>query len=142
MQHTNVWKGRRGHDRMVVGFTITYAISAYHHYYCEFESRSWRGILDTTLCDKACQWFSADTPVSSTNKTDRRDITEILLKVLLNTITQMCGAVVGLISQWATDIWHCGEFNITHRNILFDNIWWKTIGQYFIESNKDVSSYE
>ena len=28
-----------GHDRMVVGFT-TYAISAYHHLYCEFESRS------------------------------------------------------------------------------------------------------
>jgi hypothetical protein len=24
-------KGRRGHDRMVVGFTTTYAVSAYHH---------------------------------------------------------------------------------------------------------------
>jgi hypothetical protein len=23
--------GRRSHDRMVVGFTTTYAISAYHH---------------------------------------------------------------------------------------------------------------
>jgi hypothetical protein len=23
--------GRRGHDRMIVGFTTTYAISAYHH---------------------------------------------------------------------------------------------------------------
>jgi len=21
----------------------------------EFESRSWRGVLDTTLCDKVCQ---------------------------------------------------------------------------------------
>jgi hypothetical protein len=31
--------------------------------------------------------FSA-TPVSSTNKTDRHDITEILLKVALNTINQ------------------------------------------------------
>jgi hypothetical protein len=29
-----------------------------------------------------------DTPVSSTNKTDRHDITEILLKVALNTIIQ------------------------------------------------------
>jgi hypothetical protein len=28
------------------------------------------------------------TPVSSTNKTDRHDITEILLKVALNTINQ------------------------------------------------------
>jgi hypothetical protein len=44
------------------------------------------GILDTTLCDQVCQ-FSPGTSVSSTNKTDRYDITEILLKVALNTIT-------------------------------------------------------
>ena len=31
--------------------------------------------------------FSPGTPVSSTNKTDRHGITEILLKVALNTIT-------------------------------------------------------
>jgi len=30
----------RGHDRMVVGFITAYAISAYHHLHCEFESRS------------------------------------------------------------------------------------------------------
>jgi hypothetical protein len=50
-------------------------------------------ILDTTLCNKVCQWltagwwFSPGTPVSSINKTDCHDITEILLKVVLNTIT-------------------------------------------------------
>jgi hypothetical protein len=33
-------------------------------------------------------WFSPGPPVSSTNKTDRHDITEILLKVALNTINQ------------------------------------------------------
>ena len=32
--------------------------------------------------------FSAGTPVSSTNKTDRHDITKQLLKVVLNTITR------------------------------------------------------
>ena len=32
------------------------------------------GVLDTTLCDKVCQWFSPGTPVSSTNKTDPNDI--------------------------------------------------------------------
>jgi len=31
-------------------------------------------------------WFFPGTPVSSTNKSDRHDITEILLKVALNTI--------------------------------------------------------
>jgi len=32
--------------------------------------------------------FPPDTPVSSTNKTDRHDIAEILLKVALNTKTK------------------------------------------------------
>ena len=35
----------------------------------------------------AGRWFSAGNPVSSTNKTDRQDITEILLKMALSTIT-------------------------------------------------------
>ena len=50
----------------------------------------------TTLCDKGCQWlaiggqwFSLDPPVSSTQKTDRYDMTEIFLKVALNTINQL-----------------------------------------------------
>ena len=34
---------------MVDGCKTTYAISAYHHQSCEFESRSWQGVLDTTL---------------------------------------------------------------------------------------------
>ena len=48
----------------------------------------------TILCDKVCQWlatgrwFSLDPLVSSTNKSDCHDITEILLKVVLNTIKQ------------------------------------------------------
>jgi len=37
-------RGRRGRDRIVIGFTSTYAISAYHHRCCEFESRSGRGV--------------------------------------------------------------------------------------------------
>ena len=61
---------------------------------CKFKPRSWRGVLDTTLCDKVCQylptgrWYSPGTSVSSSNKTDRHDITEILLKVELDTINQ------------------------------------------------------
>jgi hypothetical protein len=44
------------------------------------------------LCDKVCQWlapgwwFSLGTPVSSTNKTNCHDITEILLNMSLNII--------------------------------------------------------
>jgi hypothetical protein len=49
-----------------------------------------RGVLDTTLCDKVCQWLAAGRwfpwvpPASST---DCHDIAEILLKVALNTLT-------------------------------------------------------
>jgi hypothetical protein len=52
-----------------------------------------RGVLDTTLCDKVWQWLVADrwfslgTADFSTNETDCHDITEILLKVALNTTT-------------------------------------------------------
>ena len=52
-----------------------------------------RGVLDAILCDNVSQclaagrWFSPGTPVSSTNKTDLQDLTEILLKVALNMIT-------------------------------------------------------
>jgi len=65
------------------------------HHKCEdmWQYKCERGVLDTTLCDKICHWlaagrlFSPGTPVSSTNKTDRHDVTNILLKVALNTIT-------------------------------------------------------
>jgi hydrogenase maturation factor len=85
-------KGRR--DHMVVGFTTTYAISAYHykvcrsnpthgevyslqHYMIKFVSDLWQvsGFL----------WI-LHTRFSSTNKTDCHNITETLLKVALNTI--------------------------------------------------------
>ena len=52
-----------------------------------------QSVLDTTLCDKVGQWLAAGrwfylgTPVCSINKADRHDITDILLKVALNTIT-------------------------------------------------------
>jgi len=64
------------------------------HFSCELEPCSRWGVLNATLCDKVCQslatcqWFSPGTLVSSTNKTDCHDITEILLKVALNTISQ------------------------------------------------------
>ena len=63
------------------------------HYVIKFVSDLWRGVLDTTLCDKVCPWlaaglwFSLVTPVSFINTTDHHDITEILLKMALNTIT-------------------------------------------------------
>ena len=51
------------------------------------------GELDTIMCDELGQWlaavlwFSPGTPVSSTNKTNLHNITEILLKLGLNIVT-------------------------------------------------------
>ena len=65
------------------------------------EVTTWTGLTESQVTcyiaaasDKAYQllvhgrWFSPGTLVSSTNKTDRHDITEILLKVALNIINQ------------------------------------------------------
>ena len=78
---------RGGRDRMVVGFTTTYAIGAYRCLSVLWVRLSPRA-RSTTVCDKVCQcqWFFPSPPVSSINKTDRHNITEILLKVVLNTI--------------------------------------------------------
>ena len=83
-------RGRRCRDRMVVEFTtITTDIVS---------SNLDQGEC-TSLYDKVCQclvtggWFSPGPPLSSTNKTDRHDIADILLKVALNTIklqTSVC----------------------------------------------------
>jgi hypothetical protein len=58
---------------------------------CEFKSCSWRGELDSTLCDKVCQRLAQVCgfvqAFSSINKTDSHNITEIFLKVALNIIT-------------------------------------------------------
>jgi hypothetical protein len=50
------FQGRRVRDRMVVRFTATCAISAYHVLSCEFESCIWRVVLVnlTTLQYQCC----------------------------------------------------------------------------------------
>jgi len=59
------------------------------------------------ICDKVCQrlatgrWFVSGTPVSSTNKTDCHNITEILLKVALNTIKSLVVASLVLSTHSA-----------------------------------------
>ena len=77
---------------MLVGFTTTYAISAFHHWCCEFEPRSGRDVqhygIKFVSDLRQIGGFSLGSPVSSTNKTDCHDIAKILLKVALNTIKQ------------------------------------------------------
>jgi hypothetical protein len=60
----------------------------------------------TTSYDKVCYWlatgplYSLNTPVSSTNKTDRHDITELLLKVVLSTLKCIWNISIFLWIYW------------------------------------------
>ena len=92
------------------------------------------GVIGATLCDKVCQWiaagrwFSPGTPVSSTSKTDRHDITEILLKVALNTITLTRKPVQKLSNFF------CTSFVLI---IQFIQLWLlKQIGRFFYTKPK------
>ena len=127
---------------MVVCFTTTYAISAYHHWFIlvriSIRARC------TTLSDSVCQllatgrWFSPGSPVSSTNKTDRHEITEILLKVALRTIKQTnkpfstifrldFGRVMYLVFHFITPFW-------VHS-------WWRWSVYYTEIRTVDIMSY-
>ena len=108
---------------MVVAFTTTYAISAYHHWSCEFKSAHGKVYSIATLSDKIClwlgtgRWFSQCTQVSSTNKTDRHNITEILLK-WHNTINQF------LIYSWNVSVQMTYGKSTLHYSLL---LWWQKI---------------
>ena len=66
---------------MVVGFTTTMCLCNQCLSPLTLESHSWRVVL------AAGWWFYPGTLASSTKKTDHHDITQILLKMVLNTIT-------------------------------------------------------
>jgi hypothetical protein len=74
------YKGCRGRDRMVVGFTTTYAVSAYQHWCCEFESRSGRGVQHYVIK------FVSDLPVTllSIKQTNTRYIVSCLKYMYYN----------------------------------------------------------
>jgi hypothetical protein len=80
-------------DSNISGFTTTCAISAYQHWCCEFEPRSGEmySILHYVIKFVSNIWqvsgFLRVLLFPPSNKTDRYDITEILLKWALNTIT-------------------------------------------------------
>jgi hypothetical protein len=84
---------------MVVWIITTYAIRVYHHYNCEFESRSGEVYsiqhyaIEFVSDLRQVGGFSPSIPVSSTNKADRHDIIEIYLRVALNTITLILNGI-------------------------------------------------
>jgi hypothetical protein len=77
-------------------------------------------MLYRIFIDKVCQWLATGTdsftpgnPVSSTNKTDRNDIAELVLKVALNTIT----LTLIFLQFWWVIRFISHLFDITHITI-------------------------
>jgi hypothetical protein len=106
----------RGRDRMVDGCYLWNQCLSVLTLWVRIPLR--RGVLDTTLCDKVClwlaecRWFHPGTPLSSTNKTDRHDIIELLLKMTLYTITLFVTAILlslSLQKNYYTELYHIIE---------------------------------
>ena len=76
-------------------------------------------------------WFSSGTPVSSTTKTGRHDIAEILLKVALSTINQIIIYSTGLnCDRHKFDI-----YDIIMLRVSFcSDIWYYNILAYYLGS--------
>jgi len=109
----------RGRDRMVVGLITKYAISAYRKLTLWVRIPLRRSVLNTTLCDKVCQWLTTGwwfSPVSSTNKTERNNLTDILLKVALNTIA------LTLTQKITSFTWAKGDNQLILTHWLYLNI--------------------
>ena len=89
--------GCRGCNHMVVGFATTYAIVVSSNT-CSGEVYSIQHYVIKFVSDlRQVGGFLPGTAVSSTNKTDRCDITEILLTVVLSTINSILGHLLAIL---------------------------------------------
>ena len=134
IQYTFVSKECCG-DRMVVGFTTSFAISVYHHWSCDFEYHSGEVysiqhyviefFSDSDLRQVSGFLWALQFPPPT--KTDRHDITKIPLKVVLNTTT------LTLLKECITrpkNINQLGQFKSIFvwtrmmQNIVYIISWW------------------
>ena len=127
----HAWKSKSwyGRDYMVVGFITTCTVPIWNQ--CLSPLMMWvqtlfsRGILDTTLCGKVCQWlatgclFFSGYSSSFTNKPDCHDIIEILLKVVLTTINLKPIWVACIVVMWKKKYFNMGMLSSICRSNNF-----------------------
>ena len=108
-----------------------------------------RDVLDTTLCDKVCNWLATvrwvfpGNPISSTNKTDRHDIAEILLKVALNIITLTLTLFTHQARRVSSRVYMCYIYRMSKwltPNEQFSAIIWKEHVTFWCDDDDDVDA--
>ena len=95
--HFFICRGRCRRDHMLVAFTTTYTISAYHHNIVSSNPSHGKVYSIQHYVIKFVsdlRQVSGFLLVLSTNKTDHHNITEILYKLALNTMTLTLSFVV------------------------------------------------
>ena len=89
----------------------------------ELETCSWQGALCTTFMWKNLSVTCSRSVVFTTNKTERHDITEILLKVALNTITLTHPLKLGSAGyQKKIKMWKINERRMPKVHIDFGHV--------------------
>ena len=105
-------RGHLGRDRMVVGFTTTYAISAYHYWRCEFESRSGRGVQHYVIKFVSNLRQVNGFPVSSTNNNRPPQYNWNIVESGINTIKSIY--LICFIILWI--------FSVGYQPVVVENI--------------------
>jgi hypothetical protein len=95
-------RGRRSRGRTVVGITTTYAISAYHHWCCEFESQSGWSVQDNVIKFVSDLWQVGGTHLSD----------NLITHLNENVITHLSENVITRLNE--NEITHLSENLITH----------------------------
>ena len=114
-------------------YNYLYATCAYHYWCCEFRISIM--VRCTTLCDSLSATCDRSV-VFSTNKTDRHDITEILLKVALNTVKLWRNRVLGklIMSNYTFLVPYCSACYDFLVKTTFQSDW-SVLRSVFINEN-------
>ena len=120
-QSYRVTWGRSGHDRMVVGFMTTYAISAHHHWWCEFESWSGRGeqhyvikfVSDLRQVGGFLRVLHFPPPIKLTVKHQQTYRATALVFTFLLLYLHICITVIGMSSTNSNIPWLHQSYRVT-----------------------------
>ena len=119
--------------RVVVEFTTTCAIGAYHHLSCEFEPHSWRGVLSLSVtCDRSVDFSGYS---NFHHKSSNWNIFESSVKHLTSNgqmMDQKFVYVVHNIKHLWVIMWHIFTSTNNTTTIVFSTQVWELLYTYHV----------